>query len=260
MILDQIIAARMRRRAELPAPDESTLWSRAEAAAPALPLAAALRVPGHVSVLAEFKRRSPSAGVLREQGDVVVAATEYAADGARAMSVLTELDHFGGTIDDVSRVKHAVRALPILRKDFLVDERDLLESRAAGADAVLLIVRMLPDAHLAALVALARSLEMDALVEAHTPVELDRALAAGATLIGVNHRDLDTLQMDLELSRGARARVGKQVTLVAESGLKTSADVRTMAERGVDAVLIGESIMSAADPRAKLRELVNACT
>jgi indole-3-glycerol phosphate synthase len=206
-------------------------------------------------VIAEFKRRSPSAGALRPGADAALIARAYARAGAAALSVLTDEHFFGGRMEDLAVARTAV-ALPVLRKDFLLDERDLLEARLGGADAVLLIVRILDRARLAALLDQAGQAGLDALVEAHSAAEIDLALACGARVIGINHRDLDTLAIDLELSARARAQVGPSVTLVAESGIQSRADVARMREHGADAILIGESLLRAPDPGAALADLL----
>lgn len=206
-------------------------------------------------VIAEFKRRSPSAGAL-QAGDPVAVAAGYAAAGAVMASVLTDGPAFGGSLEDLRRVAAAGR-LPALRKDFLLDEYDLCEARRAGARAVLLIARVFPDrGALRALVATAAGLGLLPLVEAHDRAEAEAARAAGAALIGINHRDLQTLRIDLSLSLGLRAALGPEAVLVAESGLRDAADLRAMVERGMDAALIGESLLRQPDPGAALRGLL----
>jgi indole-3-glycerol phosphate synthase len=211
-----------------------------------------------LKVIAEFKRRSPSAGDIRAGADAAEIARQYEAAGAAALSVLTDGDFFGGSPDDLQRARAAV-SLPILRKDFLLDERDVIDSLAMGADAVLLIVRILDDAMLRAMLKTARAHGMEALVETHNDREIDRALEAGAEVIGVNHRDLDTLQIDLGLSARARSRVGHRI-LVAESGIKTPADVARMRSHGADAILVGEQLMKAPDPGRALVELCSSAS
>jgi indole-3-glycerol phosphate synthase len=206
-----------------------------------------------LKVIAEFKRRSPSAGAIAPDADVAAVARGYENAGAAALSVLTDGAFFGGSAEDLQRARAAV-ALPILRKDFLVDERDVAESRQMGADLVLLIVRILDDARLRSMIEAAHGLGMAALVEAHSDAEIDRALSAGAQIIGVNHRDLDTLAIDLSLSSRARARIGDRI-LVAESGIKTPDDVRRMRDHGADAILVGEQLMRQPDPGRALEQL-----
>jgi indole-3-glycerol phosphate synthase len=205
-----------------------------------------------VSVIAEIKRATPRAGPLDLDLDAARLASAYAEGGAAAISVLTEPDHFKGSLEDL----HAARSagLPVLRKDFIVDELQVSESRAEGADAVLVIVRILGD-ELGRLVASVQALGMDALVEVHDEAELDRALDAGATLIGVNHRDLETFEVDPERTAKLAPLLPDGVTLVALSGVSTRADVEALGRAGAAAVLVGESLVSAPDPAAKLREL-----
>jgi indole-3-glycerol phosphate synthase len=211
--------------------------------------AAALRRPSEVRLLAEVKRRSPSAGDIRPGADPAEVARAYVGGGAAALSVLTDRDYFGGDLAFLRAVREAVD-VPVIRKDFLIDPVQVWEARAAGADAVLLIARILEQPLLEELHGLARELGMDVLVEAHTEAELDRALAAGATLVGVNNRDLDTFVTDLDLSLRLAPRVPAALTYVAESGIRTAADVDRLGAAGVDAILVGESLMRQADLRA----------
>lgn len=240
-VLDRIVEAK---RSEVSALLPRLAELRAEAADQSAPrpFAAALSAPGEVRLLAEVKRRSPSAGEIRPGADPVEVATAYRDGGAAALSVLTDRDFFGGELGFLKRVRASVD-LPLLRKDFLIDPAQVWEARAAGADAVLLIVRILSDELLRALLELAAGLRMDALVEVHDAAELDRALGAGAVLVGVNNRDLQTFRTDLELSVELAARVPTGVTLVAESGIRTAEDVRRLGAAGVDAILVGESLM-----------------
>jgi indole-3-glycerol phosphate synthase len=222
----------------------------------ARPFAEALRQPG-VSVIAEFKRRSPSGGQIRPDATPADVAQLYAAGGATALSVLTDAKYFGGSDADLIEARSAC-ALPVLRKDFVLDEFQVREARALGADAVLLIVRALSDADLRAFLRLSRELGMDALVETHSASEVERALEADAHIIGVNNRDLDTLTTDVTLAPRLRRMVPSGRLFVAESGISTPDQIGLLAEAGVDAVLIGESLLRAADPAARLRELVAA--
>lgn len=206
-------------------------------------------------VIAEFKRASPSAGVLREGANPALIASDYEAHGAAALSVLTDRDFFGGSLTDLTTAR--VRStLPALRKDFLIDPWQVVEARAAAADAVLLIVAALGDAQLGELLAAAAQQGMDALVEVHDEAEAERALAAGATIIGVNHRDLRTFTIDLELSARVRPLVPAGHVFVAESGIKTRDDVARLGALGVDALLVGEAFMRAPSPGAALAELI----
>ncbi|HEX6748477.1 MAG TPA: indole-3-glycerol phosphate synthase TrpC [Longimicrobium sp.] len=233
----------------------SELRGRASDASPTRGFAAALRRPDEVRLLAEVKRRSPSAGEIRPGADPVDVARAYREGGAAALSVLTDRDFFGGELDFLVRVRDAVD-LPVLRKDFVVDPLQLWEARAAGADAVLLIVRILSDAQMAELLGLAAELGMDALVEVHTAGEMERALAAGSMLVGINNRDLSTFVTDLELSISLARNVSPEVTLVAESGIRTAADVDRLGAAGFDAILVGESLMRQPDLRAAAAALV----
>lgn len=217
--------------------------------------ARALRRPGEVRLLAEVKRRSPSAGDIRAGADPVEIARAYVEGGAAALSVLTDRDYFGGDLRFLPAVREAV-PVPVIRKDFLIHPVQVWEARAAGADAVLLIVRILEQSLLEELHGLARELGMDALVEAHTGEELDRALAAGATLVGVNNRDLDTFVTDLDLCVRLAARVPSDVTYVGESGIRTAEDVDKLGAAGIDAILVGESLMRQPDVRAAAAALV----
>lgn len=252
-ILDRIVATK-RREVEALRGRADELRARAGDADPPRGFARALRVPGEVRLLAEVKRRSPSAGEIRPGADPAAVAREYERGGAAAVSVLTDAEYFGGSLGALAAVRAAI-ALPALRKDFLIDPLQVWEARAAGADAVLLIARILDDARLAELLALAGEQGMDALVEVHTADELDRALAAGAALVGVNNRDLAVFRTDLDLSVRLAARVPAGVTLVAESGIHTPADVDRMGAAGIDAVLVGESLMRQPDLRAAAARL-----
>ena len=207
-----------------------------------------------VAVIAEVKRRSPSAGAIREDLDPVERARTYAREGAAAISVLTDGPHFGGSVEDLAAAVSAA-ALPVIRKDFILDELQIVEARAAGAAAVLLIVRALSDARLSALLAAARDARLEALVEVHTAQELDRALAAGADIVGVNSRDLDTFHIDVASAWALLARVPADRIAVAESGMHLPNDVARAAAAGADAVLIGTALSASADPGVLLREL-----
>jgi indole-3-glycerol phosphate synthase len=226
----------------------------AERASPRPSFFAALRV-AHVALVAEVKRRSPSAGTIREDLDPVERAEAYAAHGAAAISVLTDGPFFGGSIDDLAAVAGHVQ-VPVLRKDFILSEDQIFEARAAGASAVLLIVRALERPRLRELLRLARGLELDVLVEAHDERELDGALEADATIIGVNSRDLDSFRIDTDAAWALVARVPPDRIAVAESGMSAAADVERAALAGADAVLVGTALSGADDPGALVRELV----
>lgn len=209
---------------------------------------------GPVRLIAEVKRASPSAGAIRE-GDPLFFGRAMAGGGAAAISVLTEERYFGGSLDDLARVAAGV-PVPVMRKDFLVDPYQLLEARAAGASAALLIVAMLSDAELAAMLREAGALGLGALVEVHDRPELDRALAAGAGIVGINNRNLQTLKVDTGTTFALRPLVPPQTIVVSESGQRTREDLERLAEAGVDAVLIGEAVMRAEDVEGKVRELL----
>ena len=212
---------------------------------------------GSINVIAECKRRSPSRGVLRAAYDPVTIAKGYEQGGAAAISVLTEPGFFDGSLEHLAAVRDVVR-IPLLRKDFIVDDYQLLEARAAGADAVLLIVSALSDADLVSLSKAAGDLGLAALVEVHSVDECRRAAAAGAKIIGVNNRNLRTLEVDLNASRDIAAVLPKSAIGISESGLKTSADLQTMKGLGYQAFLIGERFMIEPDPGAALRGLIES--
>jgi indole-3-glycerol phosphate synthase len=211
--------------------------------------AAALRRDDAVALIAEVKRRSPGAGSIRPGLDPVDVASGYERAGAAAISVLTDGPWFGGTLADLSAVRARV-AVPVLRKDFTLIEEQVLEGRAAGADAVLLIVRILDDARLRGLRELAESLGMAALVEVHDAAELERALASDATVIGVNNRDLTTFRTSLDHTFALLGALPAGVTVVSESGIRTPADVERLGADGVHAVLVGEALLRETDPSA----------
>ena len=224
---------------------------------PAVRPFAALRQPG-VSIIAEFKRKSPSGGqLMSEASSAGEIASMYAENGAAALSVLTDERFFGGTDADLVEARAASR-LPVLRKDFVIDPYQAYEARALGADAVLLIVRALSSVELTALLDLSHRLGMDALVETHSENEVRRALDAGARIIGVNNRDLDTLVTDVTLAPRLRPLVPPDRIFVAESGVSSPDQILMLSEAGADAVLVGESLLRAADPGEQLRRLVAA--
>jgi indole-3-glycerol phosphate synthase len=216
---------------------------------------AALAATDRINIIAECKRRSPSRGVLRPAYDPVAIAMAYEAAGAVALSVLTEPTFFDGALHHLDAVRHATE-LPLLRKDFVVDEYQLLEARTCGADAVLLIVAALPDAELRRLHQAAHGLGLATLVEVHDVDELDRAIAAGAEIIGVNNRNLRTLEVDAQASERLAERLPATVIAVSESGLRSADDLLRLRALGYHAFLIGETLMSAADPGEALRSLL----
>ncbi len=232
------------------------LQASVRAAPPPRPFARALERSGGINVIAEYKRRSPSRGPIREDlapGDV---ARRYQEAGAAAMSVLTDQAFFGGCIEHLAEAR-ANTSLPVLRKDFVVDPWQIWEARAAGADAVLLIVAALHDTELRDLLAVVREAGMDALVEVHEPGELDSALAAGARLVGVNNRNLKTLAVSLRVSLDLLPGIPDDVVAVSESGIRTGTDARALREAGFDAFLIGEQLMAAPDPGGALQRLIH---
>jgi indole-3-glycerol phosphate synthase len=253
--LTEITAGIRRRMLEHP-PDEGRLLARARVRPPARDALAAIR--GSVAkpaVIAEVKRASPSAGSIAPVTDPAAQASAYAGAGAAVISVLTEPTHFHGSLTDLEAVRVVVD-VPVLRKDFLVHPAQVIEARANGADAVLLIAASLSQDELVALLALTRDLGMAAFVEAHGDEDLDRVLDTDARLIGVNARDLETLEVDIDRALARLARVPDDRLAVLESGISTRADVVAADRAGASAILVGESLMRADDPGRKLRELV----
>lgn len=216
---------------------------------------AALRRPGRVNVIAEIKRASPSRGRFKAEADVIVVARAYAAGGAAAVSVLTETRFFLGAPDHLTAVKETVEQ-PVLRKDFVIDEYQIYESRALGADAILLIARLLPAKTLATLVGVCRSLHMEALVEVHAAEEIGKAVDAGAAIIGVNNRDLATMTVSIGNSLALAGLLPASVAKVSESGIEARADIDSLLQAGYDAFLVGERLMREPDPGAALRDLI----
>jgi len=212
---------------------------------------------GQVNVIAEIKKASPSAGELRRDFQPAALAQGFEQAGAVALSVLTEEDNFAGALAHL-RDAHATAALPVLRKDFIVDSYQVWEARAANADSFLLIAAALDDASLGDLLALGRELRMEPLVEVHTAEELERAVAAGARIVGVNNRNLHTLEVRVEISLELIGQIPDECTAVSESGLRSPEDLRKLRAAGFDAFLIGESLMREADPGAALAQLIEA--
>jgi indole-3-glycerol phosphate synthase len=210
--------------------------------------------PG-LRVIAELKRASPSRGLLRQDYRRRDIAQGYEAAGAAALSVLTEEQFFLGSLDDLQEVRGAV-TLPVLRKDFILDDYQVYESVAASADALLLIVAVLADKELRNLIQLCQNLRIAALVEVHTQEELDRALAAGARVVGINNRDLKTLEVNLETSFRLREKIPANCIAVSESGIQTARDVRNLAQAGFHAILVGERLMISPDPGKELAALL----
>jgi indole-3-glycerol phosphate synthase len=256
-VLDRIIAETRaeleRRKRERPLPPSASERCRPESERGRF--AAALRREG-IGVIAEFKRRSPSAGVLREQPDLRAVLRAYEQGGAVAASILTEGPNFAGSLEDLVSAREAC-SLPLLRKDFVVDPYQLHEAVAAGADAVLLIVAALAPGELASLHATARELGLDVLVEVHDREELQRALVLEAEIVGINNRDLRDFSVEIARTEMLLEEIPSGVTIVSESGIGGAAQVRRLHERGVDAVLVGESLMRAPDPAAALEGLIS---
>ncbi|HMF43557.1 MAG TPA: indole-3-glycerol phosphate synthase TrpC [Polyangia bacterium] len=257
MILDDILA---RTRADLEARKKArslatlsklSTWRYGKTRS----LRQALRSPGGITCIAEFKRKSPSAGWINEKAFLEPTLRAYAAGGASAISVLTDQPFFAGKLEDLKEAG-SVCALPILRKDFIVDGYQIVEALATGADAVLLIVAALDDAILAELLGVAKDLQLDVLVETHDEHEVARAVAAGAEIIGINNRDLRTFTVDRELAVRLRPSIPSDRVVVAESGIRNAADVARLRAAGIDAILVGETLMRAADPAAALRGLL----
>ena len=253
-ILERILQSRRAAIAELKASGVEAGLPQSVAAAPApRDFRQALRRTG-VALIAECKERSPSGGLLQRPYDPVRLARRYAANGAAAVSVLTEPEFFGGSLDHLQAVRTAV-TVPVLCKDFIIDPIQVLAARAVGADAVLLIVGLLDDAALRDLQALATGLSMQVVVEVHSKEEVDRALRADAIIIGINNRDLAKMKTDRETTVRLRSLIPAGRVVISESGIESRADVDELRRLEVDAVLVGESLLRAADIDAKVREL-----
>ena len=256
MILEQILENTRREvDARRAAANIEFLREAIAAQPPVRSLEAALRKP-EVAVIAEFKRRSPSKGDIAAGANPAAVALAYQAHGASAISVLTDERYFGGSLDDLRAVRAAVD-LPILRKDFIVDEFQLLEARAAGADAVLLIVAALGAGRLGELLEATKEHGLEALVEVHNLDETDIAKSVGARLIGINNRNLSTFVTDLDVTRTVASQIGGDAVIVSESGIRHAADVAQVREWGAHAVLVGESLMKSDDVGSHLRTLVS---
>ena len=257
-ILDRILATKTREVAEARARiDDAAIRARAEAADAPRDFAGAMRArvaAGGAAVIAEIKKASPSKGVLRENFVPADIASDYAAHGATCLSVLTDVEYFQGSLDYLRQARAAC-ALPCLRKDFMVDEYQVLEARAAGADCILLIVAALPPARLATLESLALSLGMSVLIEVHDAAELGVALDMASPLLGINNRNLRTFETRLETTLDLLARIPSGRLVVTESGILGAADVTRMRGAGVHAFLVGEAFMRAASPGAELQRL-----
>jgi indole-3-glycerol phosphate synthase len=249
------LVERIRRDLREQPPDDVALMARAHALPPARPFEAALRAAPTPALIAEVKRASPSVGSIAPDVDPRGLALAYEAAGATAISVLTEPRHFEGSLADLQAVRSSV-GIPVLRKDFHVHPAQLIEARAAGADAVLLIVAAVSDPELSALLATARDLGLGTLVEAHSDEDLERAIATDAEVIGVNARDLETLAVDVPAALERIARVPSDRIAVLESGIVGRADVDAAVEAGASAILVGEALVRAADPARAARKLL----
>jgi indole-3-glycerol phosphate synthase len=254
-ILDKILAARLRRlESEMEKVGLSEMARRAEARKPAADFEAALNKPG-VNIIAEIKKASPSSGIIREDLDPAVQTRAYEKGGAAAVSVLTEQDYFQGGISILAQARNETN-LPILRKDFIIDPYQIVEARAYGADSVLLISAILDARSLGNLLKICREWGIEPLVEVHSKEELDETLAAGAKIIGINNRNLKTFEVTLETTVRLAECVPEDCVIVSESGIKTTQDIAQLRSNGVNAFLIGEELVRANDPAAKLREFI----
>jgi len=256
-VLARICAVKRTEIAELHRADAAELRRAADRQSPPRGFRSAIAATDGVALIAEVKKASPSAGVIRQDFDPEAIARAYQAGGATCISVLTDAPFFQGSPTYLSRIRREV-PLPLLRKDFILDELQVTEARALGADACLLIVAALQPDQLAGLMEACRALGMDALVEVHDEAELGIALDAGADLVGVNNRNLRTFEVDLAVSERLASLVPERVPLVAESGIKTPDDVRRLGECGIAAVLVGETLMRAADIAAATHDLASA--
>ena len=256
--LDRIVAAH---RAAAAADERSLdeLVARATSMPAPRPFRQAIVDDPGLSVIAEVKRRSPSKGPLAADLDPAELGRSYEAGGATCLSVLTDEEFFGGSADDLAAARAGCH-LPVLRKDFTVDARDVADARLMGADAVLLIVAALRDDELTSFRALAAELQLAALVEVHDETELERALAAGADLVGVNQRDLVTFEVDTQRAVRVASAIPAGVVKVAESGVRGAEDAVRLEHAGYDAVLVGESFVTAADPEAAVQDLMRRVT
>jgi indole-3-glycerol phosphate synthase len=255
--LDQIIGAKVQRLAEAKSrvPESALIQELDQRERAPMTFEESLRRAGRPNIISEIKHRSPSRGVIREPFDPAGIAASYQRGGAAAISVLTETDYFGGSLDHLRSVRKASH-LPLLRKDFIFDGYQVYEAACAGADAALLIVAMLEDGLLAELIALCGETGIDALVEVHNAEELDRAARAGARIIGVNNRDLRSFEVSLDTSVALAKLAPGQAVLVAESGISAPSDIRRLRSAGYNAFLIGEHFMRAPDPGEALATLI----
>jgi indole-3-glycerol phosphate synthase len=256
MILDEIIAYKKEELAEtkrrVPLAD---IKSRAADAGPTRGFGIALAGGEEIRLIAEVKKASPSKGVIREDFDPAAIARSYESSGASCISVLTEQKFFQGRLEYLDALRKTV-AIPLLRKDFIIDPYQIIEARAAGADAVLLIAACLERQQLEDLIGIARQFQLDVLVESHTYKELDKSLRAGAMLVGINNRDLGTFIVDLQTTIDLMKDIPGDRTVVSESGIRTREDVVKLQRSGVSAILVGESLMREKDIEKKVKELL----
>ena len=259
-ILDEIVASKRQEvaaaRRRLPLEE---LEAQSTAAPPVRDFRAAMEGPGPIQLIAEVKKASPSAQVIRADFDPVAIARIYQEHGAACLSILTDAPYFQGHLSYLARVRASV-AIPLLRKDFMIDEYQVVEARLAGADAILLIAEILDDAALVSLRERAAGLGMSTLVEFHDPANLTRVVDSGADLVGINNRDLKTFTTDIEHTLRLRDRIPPGVLLVSESGIRTRADVERLEAAGVSAILVGESLMRADDIGRAVEELLGLAT
>jgi indole-3-glycerol phosphate synthase len=259
-VLDEILSVKRDEVTVLHRPQTQDLLRKTALAAPATRdfTAALRRADSRIAVIAEIKRRSPSKGVLAPDLDAAITAKDYERGGAAAISVLTDREFFGGTVEDLQAVRAAVE-VPVLRKDFTIDPVQVYETRAIGADAILLILAALPDdAIVRDLHELAWSLGLSVLVEAHDAAEVDRALALEARIVGVNARNLSTFDEHLDLVADVAAGIPPEVIAVAESAIRSPEDAERMAQVGFDAVLVGEALVRSSDPAQLVGAMTNA--
>jgi indole-3-glycerol phosphate synthase len=255
MILDKIHAYKLKEVAESKERVSiESLKERCKDVPKAVRSDAVLKRDNRIKFIAEVKKASPSAGIIREDFNYINIAREYEAGGASAISVLTDKEFFKGDIKYLSEIKETV-SLPALRKDFIIDPYQIYEARAAGADLVLLIARILTKEEIDAFLALSHELGMECLVEVHDNDELEKVLETEAAIIGINNRNLDTFKTNLDTTLQLRHRIPEGKIVVSESGIKTRADVLALEEAGIDAILIGETLMRSRDISQKIKEL-----
>jgi len=230
------------------------LLSEAKNCVPTRGFASSIRDTPHLAVIAEIKRRSPSKGDLNATLDPAALALQYQRGGASCLSVLTDTNHFGGSVDDL-QIARSVSTIPVIRKDFTVDARDICDARIMGADCVLLIAAILSATELSSLLEVCREVDIDALVEVHDEAELEVAMSAGATMVGVNQRDLVTFAVDQARAVRMAPRIPGNVVKIAESGVRGRDDALSLRAAGYDAILVGEHLVTSSNPEAALTEL-----